>query len=391
MKKSLLLSIFLFFVAIAELFSIELDFNGYVYVLPTYQKLPKSAKLFNISEDNDSYFMDLNRFRLRPTLHLSEDTRITMHYELDFSVSNAIIPYQTNYGKTNRQVLNLHNKFIDNKIDNNWNLIAEHFIDLLYFKHSFDFGEITAGRQVISWGVGRVWQPTDLFNPLNPANFSKFEKDGVDAVSFKYFAGNFTDIEFVYNFRETIKQSNVGARFRTNFNEYDVSLMTGYFDEKYAVGADFTGNFFGAGLRGEAIYKFHKDKDSSFFKCIAGLDYQFTSDIYGLIEYQFNGEGTANKDKYINYFERLAKGEIQNLGKNYLTSNFTYLIHPLVNSGLMVLTNLDDMSGYVGLNASWSALDELNLKLGTMFFWGEEKTEYSYYSTAVYLIGEFFF
>ena len=42
-----------------------------------------------------------------------------------------------------------------------------------------------------------------------------------------------------------------------------------------------------------------KNTDSNYIRFILGLDYQLTGDLYALIEYQYNGEGTTDKSEYI--------------------------------------------------------------------------------------------
>ncbi|OGU12482.1 MAG: hypothetical protein A2X61_02620 [Ignavibacteria bacterium GWB2_35_12] len=384
MKIKFYLVIF-FIVSTSLTAQVTLDFSGYLYDVPTFYFKPASADFFGLEDNENIYPMNLTRLRLRPTLNFSENSRITMQYEANLLFSKMPIPLVEGTGMTNRQALDLHWRFYNKN-----NFTAQHFIDILYYKHIFDFAEVVFGRQVISWGVGRIWQPTDLFNPINPANFSKLEKDGADAFSAKFFISDFTDFELVCNFRENQKDYNYGARFRTNFSEYDVSAMAGYFDRKVIVGGDFTGNFFNAGLRGEGIFSYDPDSpDSNYVRAILGLDYQFTSELYGLIEYQFNGRGTACKDCYD--FDRLKRGEIQNVGLNYVTVQSNYQIHPLVTINAGAMLNINDLSGYFNAGVTYSIFESLNLSLGGMYFIGSEKDEFWYYPSAVYLSGQWFY
>lgn len=308
-----------------------------------------------------------------------------MHYELDMIWSKYSLPYLTGVDMTNRQALDLRWTLVDEE-----KFKAQHYIDMLYYKHLFDFGEITFGRQVISWGVGRIWQPMDLFNPINPANFSKFEKDGADAVSAKIYLGMFSDIEVVYNFREKWGDANFGGRYRTNFQMFDLAIMAGYFDKRAILGASFEGDVMGAGIRGEGIFSYNdNDTDSNFVRFILGADYQFTPDLYALIEYKFNGEGTDCKTCYD--IQRLFRGEILNVSRNYITAQANYKLHALVNLNAGGNINLNDESGYSNLAIEWEALSNLKLSAAGIYFWGDMMSEYSFYSTTYYLMGQFYF
>lgn len=360
---------------------VEPDFSGYVYELPAYYKEPKL-----LGSNGDYFLSNLTRIRLRPEINFSYDSRITAHYEIDLNWSERQVnPAMFPTGATNRQAVDLNWKVADDK-----KFFANHFIDLLYYKHIFDFGELTFGRQIVSQGSGRIWQPTDRFNPINPANFSKIERDGADAFAFKYYLGNFSDLEFVYNFREMWKDGNAAVRYRSKTGEYNYSIMSGFFDHRICAGADFAGNLFGAGVRGEALFSASKsDLNSNFTNAILGIDYQFTEELYALLEFNRNGEGASDKSDYD--VLRAFKGEIQNVGRHYAASQINYKFNPLLNITATTMSNLDDGSGFVGGFLQYSAFDNLNLTAGSMVFYGDKYDEYWYYSTAYYLAVEFFF
>ena len=383
MKKFVVIFIFLF---AKDIYSIDYDISGYVYELPVYNTMPDIYNIPGIEYKQES-FTNLTRIRLTPELYIGDNGKIVLHYEMNMLYSDMGQAMFGSIGKTNRQAVNL-----SNEITQNGDFSLTHFIDRLYYKHTALNWEFAFGRQRIAWGSGRIWQPTDLFNPINPANFSKTEKDGADAASIKYFIGNFSDIEFVYNFRERWEYGNFGARYRTNISEYDLAAIAGYFDKRAVLGGDFAGNLFDAGVRGELVYSFSGETENKeFVRVILGADYQFTQDVYALIEYQYNGEGTNEKSEYFDNFMRLQKGEIQNLGKNYLAAQSTYQVHPLVSSSLMLISNLGDGSGMLLGNIGWSALDNLSIGIGAMYVYGEDFTEYQFYPKSVYLTGEYFF
>ncbi len=364
---------------------VEWQFSGYVLDLPVYQRVnPWFASFLRTEQDQA---LNITRVRLRPTLLLWDGARVTLEHEVvAWYHSTALPDYQT-AAITRRQAVNL-----------TWNTVEEsrltlrQFVDRLYFRQNFDFGSLVVGRQRISWGTGRIWNPTDLFNPINPASFDKIEKDGADAVSFKYYLGSFTDVEVVYNAEEKFKSWNAGFRFRTNFSEYDVSVVGGYFDKRYVAGGDFAGNLFEAGVRGEGIVSANKDDlGDSYVKCILGIDYQFTSKLYALAEYQYNGEGEKDKNRYRFLFDRLAQGAILNFARNYLFVQGLYQLHPLVMTGLGVNLNLDDGSGFIAPSVTWSSTENSELGLGGLLTYGAGETEYWYYPLAVYVKGQWYF
>lgn len=384
--KIILVFILQFFVIPVSTVLSQFDYSvsGYVVDLPVYQRSPdQMVTLFNIDKD---MFMNLNRVRLKPEMFLWSGSRLNIEYEISSLYYTSETPFEFVTGrKTNRQAIDLTWNVINEK-----EFLLNHYIDRFYLRQNFNWGNITLGRQRISWGSGRIWNPTDLFNPINPANFAKIEKDGADAVSLTWNAGNFTDINLVFNAREKINKSNSGMRFRTNYNEFDLSTVIGRFDEHYIIGLDFAGNLLTAGVRGEGIYSVDKDNsENNFIKYILGIDYQFTTEIYALLEYHFNGEGKTNKNNY--EFMRLVTGEILNLNRNYLYAGITYQFNPLLMLMISNVTNLNDKSGYIGVTGNYSVTENFYLNLGIQTTYGQMLTEYWYYPHSFYLQGEYYF
>jgi hypothetical protein len=369
---------------ISNLYSqLDYSFSGYIADLPVYSIY--NEELADLAAIDKYQFANIMRLRLRPEIYLMSRTRINIEYEIDAFYSNQnSIPF-ISLTSTNRQVVNLKWTIFDQD-----NISVSNYIDRLYLRQGFDWGNITVGRQRIAWGVGRVWSPTDLFNPINPANFGKIEKDGADAASLTYSFANFTDINIVYNPQEKLNSSNAGFRLRTNFDQYDFALVGGYFDRSIVAGGDFAGNFFDAGLRGEGIISMNKDDpDSNYAKFVFGMDNQFTSKLYALIEYQFNGEGAANKFDYD--LSGLLNGRIINLSRDYIDAGISYQLTPLITVSLTNNSNLNDGSGYVTILGTYSISDNSSATAGVLTTYGNKFTEYSYYPTSFYLQGEFFF
>jgi hypothetical protein len=373
---------------------VEWEFSGYVVDLPVYQNF--RSELADAFRLDAGMGVNITRLRLRPTLRLWKGASISLEHETDVSAMTQSMLFNDVSDITNRQIVDLR-----------WHPVAEehvqvqHYVDRLFFRQNFTWGSIIAGRQRISWGTGRIWNPTDLFNPINPASFDKIEKDGADAISFKYYIGSFTDLQLVYNPRRARLQaegtddapdsSNYGARFRTNFEEFDVSVMGGRFDRRTVLGGDFAGNLLEAGVRGEVIHAMESADGAgdAYTRFILGVDYQLTAKLYGVAEYLHNGEGADEAGDY--ELGRLFSGEILNVARNYVYLGGTYLLHPLVTGSLGAITGLTDGSGFVTATATWSSSDNSVVSLGMLIPYGSRLDEYWYYPSSVYLKGEFYF
>ena len=358
----------------------ETEISGYVIDFPIYQRLEGQ---FRGAEDN--LYLNLTRIRVRPTLKWGEFTRLSIAYEIaPLYQSSSFSPVEIP-DKTSRQIVSLRWQPVRKE-----HLTVTHFIDRFYFQHEFEFGKLVVGRQRVAWGTGRIWNPTDLFNPINPASFEKIEKDGADLITFQGYLGNFSDVTLVINPRRTLRKTNSGMRLRTNFSGYDFSLIAGYFDEQVILGGDFAGNLWKAGIRGEGILSFRKNGfGKNFTNYILGIDYQFTAEIYALIEYQHNGQGSRNKQAYD--IGALFRGDIINLNQEYLYAQVFWKPYALINTGLGYNANLVDGSGFVLLTASFSVTENMEIGIGALITSGSVLSEYWYYADAYFLKGEFYF
>lgn len=362
---------------------VELRFSGYVVDFPVYERL--SSTLADLAGVDPDQVLNLTRIRLRPSLTMWTDGELTVEYELTGLYKTSPFTPLGDPPASSNQLVDLSWVLIDTE-----HYVARHFIDRLYFKQLFAVGEFVLGRQRISMGTGRIWNPTDLFNPINPANFAKIEKDGVDAFTGRVYLGSFSDVSFVYNPYDDFQHQNMGLKFRSNLAEYDFSVMAGRFGDRDVIGADFAGNFFDAGFRGEAIYSGQQGNFSNgFVRGILGFDNQFSPELYGLIEYQYNGEGTTDPSAYD--LEALLAGEILNVSTQYLALMASYLVHPLVTVSATSISNLVDGSGLVSCSAHYAVTGEAGILAGAQLTYGDELSEYWYYPPTVYFQFDFYF
>ncbi len=361
----------------------QFSFSGYCLNLPTVQTINEDlARPFGL---NRRQTIDLTRARLRPTLELWDGAKIALEHEIVLQLHSAQDVFFLSPEGLQRQVVSLRwQPFL-------WDHGSlQHFVDRLYFRQNTESSSLVVGRQRIQWGTGRIWNPTDLFNPISPLNYAKIEKDGADAVSFTRYLGNFTDLELVYNPEDHFKRWNAGARFRTNVFGYDFSVVGGYFDTQGIVGGDFAGNLFTAGFRGEGIHRFaNASTGRGYSRFILGVDYQFTSILYALVEYQYNGEGETDERRYD--LIRLFRGEVLNVGRNYLAVSASLQAHPLIMVGVTATANLDDHSVSLLPTIDYSYSDAITFGAGGLITTGPAFTEFWYYPTSLYLQAQIFF
>ena len=365
----------------------DLRFNGYVLDMPIYQRFdPDLAALFNTSADQ---YLNLTRLRLRPVLYLNDNNSLHLEYELLALAGSEQQSFNGELTTPRRQAVDLQWQPVEEE-----HITMRHFIDRLFYKANFSFGQLVLGRQRISLGSGRIWNPTDVFNPVNPAAFTKIEKDGADALTFKTYFGNFTDLLLVVNAENEFNNYNAAARFRTNVATYDLALLAGRADKRMIVGGELAGNLFTAGLRAELLYSLYDEgRGEDFLSFVIGADYQFNDAVYGLIEYHFNGAGAADPRDY--NLAALLNGDLLNLGRHYLALQGSWQLHPLFVVSAVCIGNFTDGSGFVSLSGQYSLSNEASLGAGLQLSAGSRDglavDEYRLFPSAAFLQFQVYF
>ena len=343
--------------------------------------------------------MDFTRARLMLEGDISSWIRWTVHYE-HFGVINANSGSNANLSSGDRSSQTQRASLLplDWTVKHSGSFLWRHELDRLNVRFRLPAADIVVGRQAISWGVGRLWTPADLFVSFSPVEIDQDFKPGVDAVHMKFPFGNFSQIEVVYAaLEEDFRTHTIGLRGQTSIQDFDVGLMAGKSYRDFVIGPFFDGEVRGAGIRAEFTLTQNTagrlDERRTFVRSVTSVDYRFANGVYGLLEYYYNGFGKTDAASYSRLFpsQRLTRGEIFNLGRHYLGAIFEYEFHPLVRGSLFSQWNMLDHSGLVGPLLSVSLSDEADVRLGTYLPWGADlngvqtRSEFGLYPYIYYL------
>jgi len=359
--------------------------SGYVLTLPVFQRYADDQLV--LPGIPERQFTELTRLRLRAPFPLGPTTYLQVEVEGALEYASEKQHGLSGGASSGRQIVEL-----STESGSAARLKRIMLIDRLFLRFDVLGIDIIAGRQRISWGVGRVWSPTDLYNPLNPAILGKVEKDGADAVLARVTLGDFSDVSIVVNGGRDPRQFHAGFRIRTLVDNVALSAMGGVFDERVVAGGDVTLDVLDAGVRIEGLYGFERTASNAsdpFVSIVAGVDNQFTSRLYGMFEYFYNGRGETERLRYS--LVQLLNGEVTNLGRHILAIQASYLIHPLATASLTMFRNLNDESVLISPQLLYLASDDVSLSVGGQYFTGGRFSEFWWYPSTVFARGDVFF
>ena len=126
----------------------------------------------------------------------------------------------------------------------------------------------------------------------------------------------------------------------------------------------------------------HDPDENGFFTLAANIDYSWVwwnKNIYGFLELYHNGLGRSDPvDAFLdqNIMDRMLRGELFTLGRNYAAALLQCELHPLFNVACTAITNLHDPSGILLPRAVWDMAQNIQLTFGAMLFLGARDTEY---------------
>jgi hypothetical protein len=253
------------------------------------------------------------------------------------------------------------------------------------------WGNVSFGRQALTWGNGLLFNPMDLFNPFAPTDIERDYKVGDDMAIIQFAADTTSEFQILYVPRRNPANNNIEGdqssmaaklHLAAGITEFDIMTAIHYQDKVIGFGS--TGYLKEAAWRLDTTYTFlHDDsRRNGFLSLVANMDYAWVwqgKNFYGLLEFYYNGLGSDQYSEALqdpNILERWSRGELFTLGKTYLSGTIQVELHPLLNIYLTLINNVADPSGIMQPRVIWDMKENIQLTCGAGIYYGETGTEY---------------
>jgi len=281
---------------------------------------------------------------------------------------------------------------VERRLDNSARHDVFQNLDRFNVQFNLEAGDLTLGRQPVAFGMARVINPTDVFLPFDVRTFNTEYRIGVDAIRFQRPFGQLGEMDFGVIAGDDLRAATSAAFFqlRTNVDGHDIQLAAIRFAEHDLVGAgvqtalgDFGFWLEAAQVSGEADYA----------RLSTGLDYAFSEDVYGLVEYHFNGAGSSKPGDYPMQAGTTPyrQGGVFLFGEHYLIGSVNVQLSPLWSLGTQALINLSDRSAFGSAGLTFNARQNLYVDLGLYAFGGGNNTEYGSNPETLYASLRYYF
>lgn len=273
-----------------------------------------------------------------------ENTNIIIKKEYDDSLDYNRLRF---YGTLESENLEnfLFHFIVDN--ENNYNLSKNNKenkskIYRAYLKYADSKNLLIIGKQRVPFGVGKIWNPIDVFNPIVSTSIESDERKGTDAIRYEYAINSLSNIDI------TLSEEKFATRAKGYLEFADMALVFVKDEDKKRdiYGYEIQGELFESGveLRSEGGY-FSPQYEKEYFEGIFGAEYGLENSLTLLGEYKYNSDTNVN----------------------YLASSLSYTFTPLLSGSFLAIQNLEDKSIFYSPRFEYSLSDESILSIGANF------------------------
>ena len=256
-----------------------------------------------------------------------------------------------------------------------------------YASGSFVF---RAGRDAISWGNGLVFQPMDIFNPFAPTAIDKEYKPGDDSLYAQWLFENGSDLQMIMVLRRgatstvDAASSSLAGKYRVRIRAIDADfLVARHYNENF-VGVGLASDWGGAVVRSDATAS--ATPDGTVISGVSNISYSWmwaNHNVSGFAEYYRNGFGQDDGNygpgalaSNTSLTDRLARGELYNIGRDYLAGGLTIELTPRWLLSPTLFWNINDGSALFQFGANFDWKQNATVLLGGIVPIGPNDTEF---------------
>ncbi len=177
-----------------------------------------------------------------------------------------------------------------------------HEIDHAHARIRLGAVDAVIGRQPITWGAGRIWQPTDLFASFSPLALDTEFKAGVDAALLSAAPSDLSEVTLAYVLskegtpEEPQASDSIVLHWRAQVGaESEVTLLAGSRRGESLAGGSLETAWAGAGWRLEMLAFRPRDTGRTETQSIAGMDLQLSGGMLLVAEAYHNTQGATDE------------------------------------------------------------------------------------------------
>lgn len=225
---------------------------------------------------------------------------------------------------------------------------------------------VRLGRQRIGWGSGRIWNPTDRFNPVAPTALEPDQKLGVDALLASFRSDNAGSLTWIAApGRASHRLSRKSAlRWQLTRGEADIALMAAMIGDERVMGVDLTGNISEWTARLELMQSW-QGTSGTYTQISAGVDGNivnswFENGLYLALEYFYNGDPVPVRRIAL---AQQTTDRLQTASRHQAGISIGYDVTPLLRLDALVISEFSPQGVFAQPSIKYNAMDNLDLTM----------------------------
>ncbi len=250
---------------------------------------------------------------------------------------------------------------------------------------------VVVGLQNISMGVGRIWTPTNLFNPKNIYALEPDETFGVAAISYTRHLSDTSHLMVIASQKED-DSFKYAARYNTflDFTELAIDVVSS--DDTTMLGLELEANLADTGVevRSEIAYiknsmniSLNSVENIEFTQAIVGADYGFENGVTVIAEALYSSEDFTYQEILLNYNSEILPNLVYS--KFYTALSLSYSFNIFLDGSLIYIESFNDKnSRFISPTLTYTLNDYNSFMLGAMLQDGREGSEFEEFENTYY-------
>ena len=258
----------------------------------------------------------------------------------------------------------------------------------------YDDGEnrIVAGLQNITMGVGHIWTPSNLFNPINTYALEPDETYGVTAITATHYVGERSQIYAAVS-RRGDRSFKYAIGGKTTTGPVDIALNGIESDDTKMIGYTIEGDFGdtgielrseGAWIRAVTVSAEGGFDETEFFQGIVGADYAFREGANLTLEALYSSKTFDYAEIGANLDSELRNDMV--LSHFYLGAMLSRDLTIYLSGSLLYIESFNDKnSRFIAPSLTYTINDNNTLSIGAQIDSGASGSEFGAYGNRYYL------
>ncbi len=230
-------------------------------------------------------------------------------------------------------------------------------VDRTVYRRRFDQVTVGVGRQPIDWGMGRFWQPMNVFGAFAPTDLDTDYKPGIDAAVVDWYPSPVSSLTLAYvlspqggqgsqsdqgDALDDGGEDSTALYYRRQVGmQSELAALAGRVRGENVIGAALQGDWQGMGWRVEGVrQRIGSNSDAALF-WVAGVDYRLAGGTLLTAEWYQHGDGAHRSAALasVGRSPRVLAGLQPHLGERVLGLSAAQDLTPLLHGSYLLLAS----------------------------------------------------